>query len=167
LDELKGGTMKTLRTILIALVLLGIAFGGGYAVGYLKLKNAEKEWTAARQQMQGKIGTLEKELARANAREALREIPDSLGQVAIHITDKNFGLAKKTLEGIKEAFGGVQGYLDEEMKKKFEFFLPALAELQKEADQVNPDTRRKAEELGVLFERTLKTNRKTEPSRKG
>ena len=159
--------MRALRTILIAVVLLVIAFGGGYAVGYFKLKSAEQEWTLAKQEMQGKIGALEKELARAKAREALREIPDSLGQVAIHITDKNFGLAKKSLEGIKEAFGGVQGYLDEEMKKKFEFFLPALAELQKEADQVNPDTRRKAEELGVLFERPLKTNRKTEPSRKG
>ena len=96
--------MKTLRTILITVVLLVIAFGAGYALGYLKLKAAEKEWTEARQEMQGKIATLEKDLARARAREALREIPDSLGQVATHITDKNFGLAKKTLEGIKEAF---------------------------------------------------------------
>ena len=53
------------------------------------------------------------------------------------------------------------------MKKKFEFFLPALAELQKEADQLNPDTRRKAEELSVLFEQALKTIRKPEPGRKG
>jgi len=159
--------MKTLRTILITVVLLVIAFGGGYAVGYFKLKSAEQEWTLAKQEMQGKIGALEKELARARAREALREIPDSLGQVATHITDKNFGLAKKTLEGIKEAFPGIQGYLDEEMKKKFEFFLPALAELQKEADQLNPDTRRKAEELSVFFEQALKTTRKPEPGRKG
>jgi hypothetical protein len=117
--------------------------------------------------LQEKIGTLEKELARARAREALREIPDSLGQVAVHITDKNFGLANKSLEGIKEVFGGLQGYLDEEMKKKFEFFLPALAGLQKDADQLNPDTRRKVEELSALFEQTLKTTRKTEPGRKG
>jgi len=158
--------MKALRTILIVVVLLVIAFGAGYAVGYFKLKSAEKEWTAARQEMQGKIATLEQDLSRARAREALREIPDSLGPVAIHITDKNFGLAKKSLEGIKEAFAGIQGYLDEETKKKFEFFLPALAELQKEADQLNPDTRKKAEELMVLFEQTLKTTRKTEPGRK-
>ena len=159
--------MRALRTILIAVVLLVLAFGGGYAVGYFKLKSAEQEWTLAKQEMQGKIGALEKELARARAREALREIPDSLSQFAAHIAEKNFGLGKKSLEEIKEAFGGIQGYLDEEMKKKFEFFLPALAELQKEADQLKPDTRRKAEELSVLFEQALKTIRKPEPGRKG
>ena len=159
--------MQALRTILIAVVLLVIAFGAGYAVGYFKLKSAEQEWTLARQEMQGKIGVLEKELARAKAREALREIPDSLLQFMAHIAEKNFGLGKKSLEGIKETYGGIQGYLDEEIKKKFEFLLPALGELQKEADQLNPDTRKKAEELIVLFEQTLKTTRKTEPGPKG
>ena len=159
--------MQALRTILIAVVLMVIAFGAGYAVNYFKLKNAEREWTLARQEMQGKIGALEKELVRLRAREALREIPDSLSQFTAHIAEKNFGLGKKSLEGIKEAFAGIQGYLDEEVKKKFEFFVPALAELQKEADQLNPDTRKKAEELIVLFEQALKTTRKTEPGRKG
>jgi hypothetical protein len=159
--------MRALRTILIAVVLLVIAFGAGYAVGYFKLKSAEQEWTLAKEEMQGKIGALEKELARARAREALREISDSLSQFAAHIAEKNFGLGKKSLEEIKESFGRIQGYLDEEVKKKFEFLLPALGELQKEADQLNSDARKKAEELIVLFEQTLKTTRKTEPGRKG
>jgi hypothetical protein len=159
--------MRALRTILITVVLLVIAIGAGYAVGYFKLKSAEQEWTLAKEEMQGKIGALEKELAQARAREALREIPDSLSQFAAHIAEKNFGLGKKSLEEIKESFGGIQGYLDEEMKKRFEFLLPALGELQKEADQLNPDTRKKAEELSILFEQTLKKTRKTEPGRKG
>ena len=121
----------------------------------------------AKEERLGKLGALEKELARARAREALREISDSLSQFAAHIAEKNFGLGKKSLEEIKESFGRIQGYLDEEVKKKFEFFVPALAELQKEADQLNPDTRKKAEELIVLFEQTLKTIRKTESGRKG
>jgi len=159
--------MPVLRTLLIAAVLVGIAFGAGYAVGYVKLKGAEREWTLARHEMQGKIGALDKELARARVREALREIPDSLSQFAAHIAEKNFGLGLKSLEEIKDAFREIQGYLDEGMRKKFEFFLPAIAELQKEADRLNPDTRRKAADLGLLFEQTLKTARKTDPGRKG
>lgn len=157
--------MQTLRTILVTLVLLVIAFGAGYAVGYFKLKSAEQEWASAKQEMQGKIGVLEKELARARAREALWEIPDSLRQFTAHIEEKNFGLGKKSLEAIKETFGRIQGYLDEEIKKKFEFLLPALEGLQKEADQLSPDTRRKTEELISLFEQNLKPTRRTEPGR--
>lgn len=37
--------MQALRTILITVVLLVIAFGAGYAIGYFKLKSAEQEWT--------------------------------------------------------------------------------------------------------------------------
>jgi len=157
--------MKALRTILITLILVVLAFGAGYAVGYVKLKSAEQEWASAKQEIQGKIGALEKELARARVREALGEIPDSLRNFTAHIAEKNFGLGRKSLEGIKEAFGGIQGYLDEEIKKKFEFLLPALGELQKEADQLSPDTRRKAEELIALFEQTLKSTRRAEPGK--
>jgi hypothetical protein len=152
--------MKTIRTILIMVVCVVIAFGAGFAVGYFKLKSAEKEWSVVKRGMEEKIGSLEKDLALAKAREALREIPDSLSQVMIQVTEKNFGLAIKTLEGIKETFGGIQRYLDGEAKKKFEFFLPALEDLKKEADQVNLNTRKKVEEVQSLFEQTLKTLRK-------
>lgn len=160
--------MQTLRTILVTVVLVVAAFAAGYAVGHFKWKNAEKGWLLAEEEMKGKIGALEKELTRAKAREAFREIPASLRRnVLPHVTEKNFGLAKKSLGEIREKFSAAQEHLEEAVRKKFEFFLPALAELQKEADQMNPEFPQKTEELGALFEDALKGSPKSEPAPKG
>jgi len=55
--------MKTIRTILIPVVCVVIAFGAGFAVGYFKLKSAEKEWSVVKRGIEEKIGSLEKDLA--------------------------------------------------------------------------------------------------------
>ena len=123
--------MQTFKAIVLMVVFVVVAFAVGYGIGYYQLQSAEKAWSAAKQEMQAKIGSLEKELAVAKAREALREIPDSLSQVGVHIAEKNYGLAIKALDGIRETFQGILSLLDEGTKKKFDFFLPALEETEK------------------------------------
>ena len=159
--------MQTFKAIVLMVVFVVVAFAAGYGIGYYQLKSAEKTWSAEKQQMQAKIASLEKELTVAKAREALHEIPDSLSQVGVHIAEKNYGLAIKALDGLRETFLGIQSLLDEGMMKKFAFFLPALEETKKQADQVNPDTKKKVEELTSLFEQALKAPKKGMEEKKG
>ncbi len=152
--------MQSFKTFLIIIILIVLAFGIGYGLGYMKLKSAEKEWAAAKVEMQSKIGNLEKELARAKARETLWDMSEALSQVIVHFSEKNFGLAGKTLEGLKETFSAIQSNLDEEWKTKFGFFLPALEEIKKEAENLSQNARKKAEDLKILFEQSLKPSKK-------
>jgi len=159
--------MRTFKIFLICIVLIALAFGIGYGLGYLKLKTAEKEWTAAKAELQSKIGNLGKELARAKAREALWDISDALSQVLIHISEKNFGLAAKALESLKETFTAIQPNLNEEWRAKFSFFLPAVEEIRKEAENLSPNAKKKIEDLRNLFEQSLKSPRKGVEGKKG
>lgn len=148
------------RTILIIILIIAVAFITGYLWGYIKLKSAEKEWATTKSEMLSKIGEMEKELAQAKAREMLREIPETLSEVMTHFSDKNFGLAIKTLDGIKENFQKIQSSLNEEMRIKFDFFLPALEDLKKEAENTSQNALKRAEEVRQLFEQTLKPAKK-------
>ncbi len=159
--------MRAFKIFLIFIVLIALAFGIGYGLGYMKLKAAEKEWAAAKAEWQTKIGNLEKELARAKAREALWDISDNLSQVLVHISEKNFGLAVKALEGLKETFIAVQPNLNEEWRAKFAFFLPALEEIKKEAENLSPNVQKKIEDLRNLFEQSLKSSKKGPEGKKG
>jgi hypothetical protein len=126
----------------------------------MKLRTAEKEWAVAKGELQSKIGNLEKELARARARESLREMSEALSQVSTHLSEKNFGLAVKGLEKLKETFSAIQPVLDEEWKIKFGFFLPALEEIKKEAENLSLTAKKKVEELKTLFDQALKPPKK-------
>ena len=148
------------KTILMVILFIALAFVIGYFWGYIKLRSAEKEWATAKSEMLSKIGGMEKELAQAKAREMLREIPETLSEVMAHLSNKNFGLAIKTLDGIKENFQKIQSSLNEEMRKKFDFFLPALEDLKKEAENTNQNALKRTEEVKRLFEQTLKPAQK-------
>jgi hypothetical protein len=152
--------MQTFKTFLIFIVLIVLAFGIGYGLGYMKLKTAEKEWAAAKVEMQSKISTLEKELTRAKAREKLWDISESLSQVLVHFSEKNFGLAGKASEALKETFTAIQPNLDEEWRAKYGFFLPALEEIKKEAENLSPNAKKKVEDLKNLFEQSLRPAKK-------
>jgi len=152
--------MPSLKGFLIFVVLIIIAFGVGYGLGYLKLHNAQVEWAKAADEMKGKISGLEKELARMKARESLRDMSDGLSQVMVHLSEKNFGLAGKALDGMKETFGTLQPILGEEWKGKFGFFLPALEEIKKEAENMTPNAQKKTEELKNLWDQALKPGKK-------
>lgn len=106
--------MQSVKTFFIFIVLVILAFGIGYGLGYMKLKSAEKEWTAARGELQSKISYLEKDLSRAKARETLWDMSEALSRVIVHFSEKNFGLAGKTVDGLKETFFAIQSNLDEE-----------------------------------------------------
>ena len=159
--------MQNVKRFFIFIVLVILAFGIGYGLGYMKLRTAEKEWAAAKVEMQSKIGNLEKELARAKARETLWDMSEALSQVLVHISEKNFGLAGKALEGLKETYSAIQPNLDEEWKAKFGFFLPALEEIKKEAENLSQNARKKIEDLKNLFEQSLKPSKKGIEGKKG
>ncbi|MDI6752973.1 MAG: hypothetical protein QME78_01115 [Thermodesulfobacteriota bacterium] len=159
--------MRSMKIFLVFLILVILAFGVGYGLGYMKLKNAEKEWAVAKGGMQSKINNLEKDLARAKARESLREMSETIFQVITHFSEKNFGLAGKTVDGLKETFSAIQTNLDEEWKAKFNFFLPALEEIKKEAENLSQNARKKAEDLKNHFEQSLKPSKKGVEEKKG
>ena len=50
--------------------------------------------------------------------------------------------------------------LGEEMKTRFDFFLPALEEAKKEAESMGPNATRKVEEAKKLFEQALRPAKK-------
>lgn len=145
-----------MKKILICVVLMVIAFGVGYGLGYWKLREAEKNWEAARAEMQSRIGTLEKELKQAKAREALWETPSALAQVSAHLAEKNFGLAGQKLEQIKKNYLEAQPVLSEEWKKEFAFLVPALEETKKEAENLSPEAKKKVDEMRARVEQALR-----------
>jgi hypothetical protein len=148
------------KMVLIVFILILAAFGVGFGYGSWKLYTAEKEWTAAKGEMQAKISAMEKELAVAKAREKLWEMPEKLSEVTAHLAEKNFGLAAKALDGAKEDFLSALNSLGGEMKSRFDFFLPALEEAKKEVESMGPNATSKAEEAKKLFEQALRPARK-------
>ncbi len=147
--------MQSIKIFLIWVVLILVAFGIGYGWGYIKLRNAQKGWMTTKNEMEARISILEKDLVRARARETLREMSSSLSQVINHLGEKNFGLTVKAIDGLKESFIAVQSSLDEEWKSKFDFFLPALEEIRKEAENLTPQAKKNTEELKVRFDQAL------------
>jgi predicted nucleic acid-binding Zn-ribbon protein len=149
--------MPSFKTLLIVAILIIVAFGVGYGLGYMKLRTAEKEWAAVRDEMQSKTSALEKDLAMAKARVTLWEMPLALSQVSIHLSEKNFGLAVQSLDQLKETFSNAQTALGEEWKGKFDFFLPALEEIRNDAQNMNPQARKKVEDLKNRLEQALRS----------
>jgi hypothetical protein len=152
--------MRTFRNFIIFVILVVIAFGAGYGLGYWKLQSAEKEWASARGEMQSKIGNLEKELAKARTRETLREMSDILSQVVADLSEKNFGLAGKHLDRVKEAFAAVQPSLPPEMRNELDFLPAAIEETRKEAQNLSPEAQKKAEEMKSRFDQSLSPGKK-------
>jgi hypothetical protein len=148
------------KSVLIVVVLILVAFGAGYGLGYWKLQMAEKQWAAAKEEMQTKITSMEKELAMARAREKLWEMPEMLSGVLSHLAEKNFGLAAQTLDGIKETFLASLNSLGEEVKTRFDFFLPALEEAKRETESMGVNATKKIEEVKQLFEQALRPAKK-------
>jgi len=161
-EELRGRKEEAMsfKAVLIVMILILSAFGSGYGVGYWKLQMAEKEWAAAKGEMQSKISSMEKELALAKAREKLWEMPEKLAEGITHLGQKNFGLAAKALDEAKEGFLSARNSLGGEMKNRFDFFLPALEEAKKEAESLGPTATNKIEELKRLFEQALRPAKK-------
>ena len=144
------------KAVLIVIILILAAFGAGFGYGFWKLYTAEKEWTASKGEMQSKISSMAKELALFKAREKLWEMPQMLSEAIAHMEQKNYGLAAKALDGAKEAFLDAQNSLGGEMKTRFDFFLPALEEAKKEAENLGPSAPKRVEELMRLFEQAMK-----------
>jgi hypothetical protein len=141
-------------------MLILASFGAGYGVGYWKLHVAEEKWTAAKGEMQTKISGMAKELALAKARVKLWEMPGKLSEVITHLAEKNFGLAAKTLDEIRENFLSAMNSFGGEMMGRFDFFLPSLEEAKKEAETLGLNATKKVEELKRLFEQALKPAKK-------
>ncbi len=146
-----------MRKFLICALLIAVAFGIGFGWGYLRLRDAEKKWTAANQELQTRVGKLEQELGVARARVTLWEVPLALSQISADLADKNFGLATKGLDQLQDRFLKAQGPLGAEWKGKFDFFPPALDEIRKEIQNLNPAAKAKTDDLRSRFEQSLRS----------
>lgn len=146
-----------MKRFLVCLILIAAAFGIGYGWGYLKLQEAQNKWTAANQELQSRVGSLERDLGLAQARVVLWEVPLTLSQISAHLAEKNFGLATQSLDQLKDKFLKAQGLLGDEWKGKFDFFLPGLEEIRKEAQILSPGARTKTEDLRARFEQSLRS----------
>lgn len=144
------------KTYFIFILLIAVAFGVGYVLGYWKFYDAEKQWTAAKSELQSTLSSLKKQLAQVQARETLREMSDGFTEILGHLTEKNFGLAAKAADGMKEKFLGLQPGLDESLKGQFNFLVPALEEIKKEAEAMSPNAGKKVEEFKKQFDQVLK-----------
>jgi hypothetical protein len=60
------------------------------------------------------------------------------------------------LDQLKETFSRAQTALGDEWKGKFDFFLPALEEIRNDAQNMNPQARKKVEDLKIRIEQALR-----------
>ena len=149
------------KTFMIFVFLVLIAFGLGYGWGYWKLHLAEKEWNDVKAAMEEKIGRMEKDLVRARAWEALRNLSGMLEESMNQFSDKNFGLAVRTIDKMKETVGEIQPSIPEDIKGRLNFLLPALDEVRQEIEKMSPDAKKKAEEVKNRIEAALRPAKKT------
>lgn len=148
------------KTFAIFVFLILIAFGLGYGWGTWKLYLAEKDWNAAKAGMEEKIGRMEKDLVKAKAWEALRDLSGMLEEAMNQFSDKNFGLAMQTIDKMKETLGQIQPSIPEDVKGRLGFLLPALDEVRAEIEKMSPDAKKKAKEVQERIETALRPAKK-------
>ncbi len=147
-----------MKKFLICAVLIALAFGIGFGWGYLRLRDAQKKWTAANQELQTRVSALEQELGVAQARAALFEVPVALSEISVHLAEKNFGLATGAADQLQDRFPKAQAVLGADWKGNFDFFLPALEEIRKEIQNLNPAAAKsKTDDLKSRFEQALRS----------
>ncbi|MBI5968221.1 MAG: hypothetical protein HY882_10250, partial [Deltaproteobacteria bacterium] len=61
---------------------------------------------------------------------------------------------------IKETFAQAQSALSSELKGTFDFFLPALEEIKRDAQDMSLNAKKKIEELKKRFEQELRSAKK-------
>ncbi len=146
-----------MKRFLICVVLIALAFGIGFGWGYLRLREAQKKWTADHQELQTRMGALQQELGVAQARLALWEVPVGLSEISAHLAEKNFGLATKAAEQLQDRFTKAQSVLGNDWKGKFDFFLPGLEEIRREIQNLSPAAKSKTDDLRSRFEQVLRS----------
>jgi hypothetical protein len=149
------------KTFVIFVVLIIIAFGLGYGWGYWKLHLAEQDWSATKAAMEEKINRMEKDLVKAKAWQALRNLSGMLDEAMDQYAEKNFGLAMQTIDKMKETFREIQLSVPEDVKGRLSFLLPALDEVRQEIEKMGPDVKKKAKEVQDRIEAALRPAKKT------
>ena len=149
------------KTFVIFVVLIIIAFGLGYGWGVWKLRLAENDWNATKAAMEEKIGRMEKDLIKAKAWQALRDLSGMLDEAMDQYAEKNFGLAMQKIDKIKETLAEIQLSIPEDVKGRLSFLLPALDEVRQEIEKMSPDAKKKAKEVQDRIEAALRPAKKT------
>ncbi len=149
------------KTFVIFVVLIIIAFGLGYGWGVWKLRLAEKDWSAAKAAMEEKISRMEKDLVKAKAWQALRDLSGMLDEAMNQFSEKNFGLAMQVIDKMKETLGVIQSSIPEEVKGRLSFLPSALDEVRQEIEKMSPEAKKKAKEVQDRIEAALRPAKKT------
>jgi len=139
--------MKAFQVIVVVMLLLFFAFGGGYFLGYYKVRALEKTVEKVQAEARGKIATLEKELAGARAKMALAEVKEKLGQARFDVLEKNYGNASRQIEAAQEALAKANERADEEMRKALGPMGASLSEVRADIDRLDPKVGAKIEAL--------------------
>ena len=148
---------KPFSTFLIVLVLVAAAFGAGYLLGELRLRNASEAWKTEQQKLETSLAENAKSLDALKTAQTLWEIDGRLSEALADLADNNFGLAhdaadtallllEKTAPGLPAAQGTALAPL-----------AGALKDLGQSAAALSPTAKLKAREARSLLRVVLKS----------
>lgn len=151
----RKSTRPRLVMFLVALALIGAAYGAGSLQGYLGLQKAEAEWKKERDQMNAAIEAKTKELAMLKTQQALWQLGSGVSEILAHLADKNYGLARDTARALSSAFSKALADMDDSMRNKLQPLGALLDDTSRAADSLSGDTRPKALEAQALIQKAL------------
>jgi cell division protein FtsB len=139
----------------VALALIGAAYGAGSLQGYVGLQKARADWKKERDQMSAAIEAKTKELATLKTQQALWQLGSGVSQVLAHLADKNYGLARDTARSMSLALSKAQMDMDDSMKGTLLPLGPLLEETSRAADSLSADARLKALQAQAMIQSAL------------
>lgn len=135
--------MKAYQLIGVAMLLLFLAFGSGYFLGYHRARVVEK----ARMEAQARINSMESELKKTMVRMALVEVKERLGQARLDLMEKGYGEAGHQIEAARKVLAMANERADEEMKKTLGLLTKLLIEVKADIDRLDPNALAKIDVL--------------------
>lgn len=121
----RGGLGKIFRSIGIWAMVIIVAVGAGFGVGYFlrnqELQELQQRVTKQQQEMTAQVSALEKQvleaqksqleraLGRARLKAGLEEVLDSLTKALAEVEERNFGRAMQKIEAAKGALSEASG----------------------------------------------------------
>ncbi len=161
----RGGLARAVRAIVMWLVVVLVAAGIGFGIGYVlrdkdakelgqRLAQQETELTAKitaleKQVLEAEKSQLERALARAKLKAGLDEVLESLTEAQAEVDQRNFGRALQKIEAAKGAIAAAPG-TPEAVRKAV---LAALAQIKGDLERFDVKAREKIKALAEDLEK--------------
>ena len=147
---------KPFRTFLIVLVLVAAAFGAGYLLGELRLRQASEAWKTERQKLETSLAENVKSLDALKTTQTLSEIDGRLSEALADLADNNFGLAHDAADTALLLLEKAAPGLPAEQGKALAPLAGALKDLGQSAAALSPAAKLKAREARSLLRVAMK-----------